>query len=178
MRVKLGAVGLLDLVSPESTHDVPDFQREDLLALGKLILALACRSTLALENVSEALEFIASQYSPDVPTRSYIAACCLGPRHSPTHHTVQLKQALVGLLTHPELANYPTAEQLCVLLETRMLLELERSQEYSDALEAELSKELENGRLFRLLVKLDFLAERPDHPDRREVCLLHPSPLY
>jgi len=144
VRVKLGAVGLLDLVSPESTHDVPDFQREDLLALGKLILALACRSTLALENVSEALEFIASQYSPD------------------------LKQALVGLLTHPELANYPTAEQLCVLLETRMLLELERSQEYSDALEAELSKELENGRLFRLLVKLDFLAERPDHPDRRE----------
>lgn len=66
MRVKLGAVGLLDLVSPESMHDVDHFQREDLLALGKLILSLACRSPLAIENVSEALEYASSQYSPDV----------------------------------------------------------------------------------------------------------------
>jgi PAB-dependent poly(A)-specific ribonuclease subunit 3 len=66
VRVKLGAVGLLDLVSPESVHDVSHFQREDLLALGKLILSLACRSALALENVSDALEYVTAQYSPDV----------------------------------------------------------------------------------------------------------------
>ncbi len=32
-----------------------------------------------------------------------------------------------------------------------------------DILEAELSKELENGRLFRLLAKLGFINERPEY---------------
>lgn len=75
VRVKLGAVGLLDLVSPESVHDVGHFQREDLLALGKLILSLACRSALALEDVSDALEYVASQYSLDV-RRNNIPPLC------------------------------------------------------------------------------------------------------
>lgn len=57
---------MLDIVSPESVHDVGHFQREDLLALGKLILSLACRSPLALESISEVLEYATSQYSPDV----------------------------------------------------------------------------------------------------------------
>jgi hypothetical protein len=33
--------------------------------------------------------------------------------------------------------------------------------DYADTLESELSKELENGRLFRLIVKLGFINEQP-----------------
>lgn len=34
---------------------------------------------------------------------------------------------------------------------------------HSDVLEGELDKELENGRLFRLAVKLGFINERPEY---------------
>jgi hypothetical protein len=84
VRVKLGAVGLLDLVSPESAHDVGHFQREDLLALGKLILSLACRSALALENVSDALEYVTAQYSPDVRPHTH-HHLLLHPTPTPPH---------------------------------------------------------------------------------------------
>lgn len=33
---------------------------------------------------------------------------------------------------------------------------------YTDVLEAELAKEVENGRLFRLVTKLGFINERPE----------------
>lgn len=39
---------------------------------------------------------------------------------------------------------------------------LERVQLHRDWLEAELSKEVENGRLFRLLAKLGTVTERPE----------------
>jgi PAB-dependent poly(A)-specific ribonuclease subunit 3 len=39
---------------------------------------------------------------------------------------------------------------------------LEQAQLQRDWLEAELSKELENGRLFRLLAKLGTITERPE----------------
>lgn len=39
---------------------------------------------------------------------------------------------------------------------------LERVQLHRDWLEAELSKEVENGRLFRLLAKIGTVTERPE----------------
>jgi PAB-dependent poly(A)-specific ribonuclease subunit 3 len=55
------------------------------------------------------------------------------------------------------------------MLAPRILLELEQAEEYSDALETELAKELENGRLFRLLVKLDLLDLSADPSSWQEV---------
>lgn len=40
---------------------------------------------------------------------------------------------------------------------------MERVQLHRDWLEAELSKEVENGRLFRLLAKLGTVTERPEY---------------
>jgi len=42
-------------------------------------------------------------------------------------------------------------------------VELESQQLYADALTAELGRELENGRLLRVLVKLSTVTERPEH---------------
>lgn len=83
-----------------------------------------------------------------------------------------MKQALADLLSHPGAASYPTAEQLCAALAPRVMHELEQAENYSAALETELAKEVENGRLFRLLVKLEFIAQQtgsPEDPAWREV---------
>jgi PAB-dependent poly(A)-specific ribonuclease subunit 3 len=88
-----------------------------------------------------------------------------------------LKQLLVSLLSHPGSATYPTAEQLCGMLAPRILLELDQAQEYSDVLETELGKELENGRLFRLLVKLDLIELAGGDPvSWHEVLPIPPHP--
>lgn len=48
------------------------------------------------------------------------------------------------------------------MIGARFYTQLDAVQLRSDSLESELSKELENGRLFRLLVKLATINERPD----------------
>ncbi len=44
----------------------------------------------------------------------------------------------------------------------RVYSSLERAHHHQDLLEEELTKELENGRLFRLLAKLGVITERPE----------------
>lgn len=49
------------------------------------------------------------------------------------------------------------------MIGARFYTQLDAAQNHSDNLENELSKEMENGRLFRLLVKLGSINERPEY---------------
>ncbi|KNC74692.1 hypothetical protein SARC_12767, partial [Sphaeroforma arctica JP610] len=49
------------------------------------------------------------------------------------------------------------------MIGARFYTELESEQTCTDILETEISKELENGRLFRLIAKLGFVNERPEY---------------
>lgn len=51
---------------------------------------------------------------------------------------------------------------LMPMIGARFYTQLDAAQLYSDVLENELAKELENGRLFKLLVKLATINERPE----------------
>lgn len=48
------------------------------------------------------------------------------------------------------------------MLAPRLLGHIDRLYTHSDFLEGEIAKEVENGRLFRLMVKLGFINERPE----------------
>jgi len=48
------------------------------------------------------------------------------------------------------------------MIGARFYTQLDSAQNHSDNLENELSKEMENGRLFRMLVKLGSINERPE----------------
>jgi hypothetical protein len=74
------------------------------LSLGKLILTLACKSTSAVANVHKSLEYVAAHYSPE------------------------LVDFLRFTLVSP--INYPTIDELCKVLSTRMLREMEYLQQY------------------------------------------------
>lgn len=48
------------------------------------------------------------------------------------------------------------------MIGARFYTQLDAAQNHSDHLENELSKEMDNGRLFRLIVKLGSINERPE----------------
>jgi len=52
--------------------------------------------------------------------------------------------------------------ELMPMIGARFYTQLDTVQNHSDNLENELSKEIDNGRLFRLLVKLGSINERPE----------------
>ena len=66
------------------------------------------------------------------------------------------------MLTKPQ-GPLPTVFDIMNRISYRLLLELQNSYSYADNLRDELAKEVENGRLFRLVVKLGFINERPEY---------------
>ena len=72
-RLRLSCVAIPDVVTFDGNTAnplslIPHYQQEDLIALGKLVLALACRSLLAVhrDNMQASLELVARSYSTDL----------------------------------------------------------------------------------------------------------------
>lgn len=73
-RLRLSCLGVMDVVLNENSGSVnplalvQHYQQEDLTALGKLVLALACKSTVAVqrENISTAVDIISRSYTTDL----------------------------------------------------------------------------------------------------------------
>jgi len=140
-RVRINCCSMLDVIR----HDdqlTPNQQQEDLFDLGKLIISLACNSTNAVQNLPRSLEQVGRQYSPDV------------------------QKLVIFLFSKP--SSRKSIDEVFVLAGSRVLEELNASQNHADLLEGELMREVENGRLVRLLSKFGFINERPefDHDPR------------
>lgn len=73
-RLRLSCLGVMDVVLNENSASVnplalvQHYQQEDLTALGKLVLALACKSTVAVqrENITTAVDIISRSYTTDL----------------------------------------------------------------------------------------------------------------
>ncbi|GAA5869476.1 hypothetical protein JCM8547_001500 [Rhodosporidiobolus lusitaniae] len=141
-RVRLSGAGVLDVLTWDGGQGVPAHQQDDLLSFGKLIIALACASTSAVHNLPKSVDHISRMYSPD------------------------LKNVVLYLLSKP--GPRKTIEEVFALMGARVVDELNSSLVAEDTVERELMRELENGRLVRLLTKFGFINERPefDHDPR------------
>lgn len=144
-RIRLSSACVLDVLQyaegQMSPAAISHYQQEDLLALGRLILALACSRLDAVtrEAMPQSMQYIRSRYSEDVFT---ITRYLLAP--SPHGHLKNLND-------------------LMPMIGSRFYTELESSSRQNITLEAELGKELQNGRLFRLMTKLQMVIDRPEH---------------
>lgn len=56
----------------------------------------------------------------------------------------------------------PTIEDVVSRISGRIAMQMDSALDWVDVLENHLSKELDNGRLFRLITKLGFINERPE----------------
>ncbi|KAI8984039.1 kinase-like domain-containing protein [Mycotypha africana] len=145
-RIRMMGAGILDVLEYEklTAHgninaNIAIQQQEDLLSFGKLIVALASQSYDSIsteQNLVQSLEFMSRAYSPD------------------------LKNVVLYLLSKP--LPTKTIDEVVVLTMPRILHEIDNNQFYNDELEYHLSRELENGRLVRLLAKMGFINERPE----------------
>lgn len=142
-RVRFSFIGISDIIyfDPNQTNQsaaIANYQQEDLTSLGKLVLALACH---CLHSVQE--ERIQSSIS--VVSRSYSS---------------DLRNLVLYLLTITSTRRSVT--DLMPMIGARFYTQLDALQCQCDMQEDELAKELENGRLYRLLVKLGCIIERPE----------------
>ncbi|GAB1604640.1 hypothetical protein Ahia01_000745500, partial [Argonauta hians] len=109
-----------------------------LVALGKVVLALACNSVMAIqrEQVSNSLDLVARNYSTD------------------------LKNLILYLIGSQR--RQRSVNDIMPMIGARFYTQLDAAQLRSDVVENEVAKEVENGRLFRLLCKLFTILERPE----------------
>ncbi|PWN26353.1 hypothetical protein BDZ90DRAFT_233480 [Jaminaea rosea] len=155
-RVRINCCAVRDVLGfdpahPPTAEDLRGEQREDLVQLGALILSLGCVNASAPREVEGSLAF-------------------LGGQQKYSRELVEVVKWLMfddEQLEGGEETSLPrgprTADALVTLLAPRMAEELSSAQSHSDLLEESLSKELENGRLVRLLCKMGFVNERPEH---------------
>ncbi|KAK9761988.1 PAB-dependent poly(A)-specific ribonuclease subunit 3, variant 2 [Basidiobolus ranarum] len=135
-RIRLNCCGIYDMLSYASTRNTAHYQQEDLLQFGQLLACLACNSSNALSNLPKSIDFIARHYPPDV------------------------KNVILYLLSKPSTTK--NIDDILGMMGPKILMELNRTHHYNDFLESELSSELENGRVARLMMKLGFINERPE----------------
>nr|XP_046211614.1 LOW QUALITY PROTEIN: PAN2-PAN3 deadenylation complex subunit pan3-like [Oncorhynchus gorbuscha] len=142
-RLRVNCVGVFDVLTFDNSQTnhvtlMPQYQQADLISLGKVVLALACNSLAGTqrENLQKAMELVSINYSSD------------------------LKNLILYLLT--EQSRLRSVNDIMPMIGARFYTQLDASQMRNDVIEEDLAKEVQNGRLFRLLAKLGTINERPE----------------
>ncbi|XP_055893130.1 PAN2-PAN3 deadenylation complex subunit PAN3-like [Biomphalaria glabrata] len=140
-RIRINCIGILDIITPEASSpvNINVYKQEDMTALGKIILALACNNLMCVQrdNIQTAIEGVQRNYSPD------------------------LKNLICYLLQNTNRVR--SVNDVMPMIGARFFTQLDTVTLRSDVLEYELAKEIENGRLFRILIKLGSINERPEY---------------
>ncbi|KAL4003096.1 hypothetical protein ACH3XW_6200 [Acanthocheilonema viteae] len=138
-KVMLSSCGILDVINPGNDHTIQLHQQDDLNGLGRVLIALAMGSLHAIrrENISNSISIINQQCTTDLKN-------------------------IITLLLQASTQRPHSINEVMPMIGARFYAQLEMTQMKNDLLENELSKELENGRLFRLLCKLNTITERAE----------------
>jgi PAB-dependent poly(A)-specific ribonuclease subunit 3 len=142
-RIRLAATSILDVVQFESSQQRPlaDIQNEDFIQFGRLILSLA---TLIqppnLNNIQQLLDTLSMKYSTG------------------------LRDAVAWLLYPPRPGDTPKhIDSFLAKISQHLVVFADVTLRANDSLTSELCRELENGRMVRLLCKLNAITERGEH---------------
>ncbi|KAM3422843.1 PAN2-PAN3 deadenylation complex subunit PAN3 [Cercospora zeina] len=149
-RIRLNGCGVFDIVQYDKRPSMLELQRADLQDLGKLILGIATRNQMAHQNVQKALDLIGRSYSERF--RSCVAWLLAPP---PIQQDPES-----GAVSTPN-ADY-SANALLANIADKIMVIYDSALHYEDEITSQLVRELENGRVVRLLTKLAVILERPD----------------
>lgn len=145
-RIRLNACGLYDIVNHDKTVQEQNnlkayyqqLQQEDLVSFGRLCLALATSSLSNSRNEQweTALDLVTRSYSND------------------------LKTLIVTLLSANQKPR--TINDVMPMIGARFYVQLNNSYELYDGAQLDSERETLNGKMFRLLVKLSMINDRPE----------------
>ncbi|KAL5373624.1 PAB-dependent poly(A)-specific ribonuclease subunit 3 [Paraphaeosphaeria sporulosa] len=148
-RIRLNACGILDVVQHETARPLPEMQADDLLQLGRLILCIANGNLSAHLNMQKSMDYI---------TRSYTARLkeCIQWLVSPQASTSAPSSPTTPGTVHKDIDTFlgGIADQMATVFDSELHAQ--------DTLTNTLARELESSRIARLLIKLNFVNERPE----------------
>ncbi|KAG1213174.1 hypothetical protein G6F68_005409 [Rhizopus microsporus] len=134
-RIRLTGVGILDVLQGEADQQLIEYQQQDFISLGTLIIQLACNLSTPSQNITQSLEYLSRMYSEDLK----IFVSVLMDENTPK-----------------------SIDDILIMIAPRILEKINRNHFHNDDLEQCLGQELENGRLVRLISKMGFINERPE----------------
>ncbi|KAK1730152.1 uncharacterized protein BDZ83DRAFT_715945 [Colletotrichum acutatum] len=139
-RIRLSACSILDVVQFDNRRPVQELQQEDLIQFGKLILSLATNTPPSqLTNLKGSMEQMSRVYSKEIT------------------------DTVLWLLTPSQVGATPKGiEEFVRGIAVHMVATLDASLQEADALKSDLFRELENGRIVRLMAKLGAVNERQE----------------
>ncbi|KAK1477585.1 hypothetical protein CCUS01_16607, partial [Colletotrichum cuscutae] len=139
-RIRLSACSILDVVQFDNRRPVQELQQEDLIQFGKLILSLATNTPPnQLTNLKGSMEQMSRVYSKEIT------------------------DTVLWLLTPSQVGATPKGiEEFVRGIAVHMVATLDASLQEADALKSDLFRELENGRIVRLMAKLGAVNERQE----------------
>lgn len=139
-RIKLSACSIFDVIHFEAHRRLQELQEEDFFHLGKLVLSIGTNTPpRQLQDMRSLLDRFGQLYSEE------------------------LKERVAWLLSVPQTQPDKPADQLVRDLALHMDdMFVASSNAYDEAIN-HLGRELENGRLVRLLAKLGTINERPEY---------------
>ena len=143
-RIRLNACSIMDVVQYEAQRSVTDLQRQDLVSLGQLIITLGANSPSVMGNPTRAMEHFTRAYTP------------------------QLKNSVFWLLNGMQKDQERNIDIFITGISSQLMSTFDSSLHLDDQLTSDLSRELENGRLVRMMTKLDLINERPEYDHDRQ----------
>lgn len=142
-RVRLSACSVLDVVHHDVSKSLSELQHEDLQLFGKLLLALGTNNLVSHQNMKIALEHLTRVYSAEI------------------------RDTVLWLLTPAVAPATKSIDEFFRGISNHVVASLDSAFHEADTLTSELSRELENGRLARLLMKLGTINERQEYEGDR-----------
>lgn len=143
-RIRLNACAIMDVIQYDSTASLVELHCQDLYQFGRLILALGTNNLSASSNQTKATELFSRSYSVD------------------------LQESVAWLLGHISAEKSGNIDTFLARIASHVIGVFDSSLHTDDQLTSNLSSELENSRLVRLLTKLNFLNERPEYEHDRQ----------
>ncbi|ODQ67761.1 hypothetical protein NADFUDRAFT_80926 [Nadsonia fulvescens var. elongata DSM 6958] len=140
-RIRLNSCGILDVLDFCADNFCAELRTQDFIDMGMLILSLAFGSQVSKSDQSQvqlALNKISPNYTPELIN-------------------------LIGSLLNP--SQNMDATYLLSQMTDKLIDSINSSEYCQESLETELSRELENGRLVRLVSKLGFIDQRLEYTD-------------
>lgn len=138
-RIRLNACSILDVIHFEANRPIPELQQEDFIHFGKLILSIASNNL----NIN-----LTAKISIDHLLRAY---------------TQEFRSTVVWLLTPVQPPAAKNINEFLASISGHLVTSFDNLLHAEDTTTSYLMKELENGRLFRLMAKLGAINERPEY---------------
>lgn len=143
-RIRLNACAILDVVQHDIQPSMPELQRQDLVNFGNLILSLCSQTPVGMMyNQAKTIENLGTAYSPT------------------------LKSSLAYLTGPVQKDHERNIDTFINGISGQLISAMDASLHLDDKLNSEVSRELENSRLVRLMAKINLITERPEYEHDR-----------